>query len=41
MKKGIHPEFQDTVFKCACGAEIHTRSSKPEFKPFNEIRTFD
>jgi large subunit ribosomal protein L31 len=32
MKKGIHPEFQDTVFKCACGAEIHTRSSKPEFK---------
>ena len=32
MKKGIHPEFQDTVFKCACGAEIHTRSTKPEFK---------
>ena len=32
MKKGIHPEFQDAVFKCACGAEIHTRSSQPEFK---------
>ena len=32
MKKGIHPEFQDTVFRCACGAEIATRSSKPEYK---------
>ena len=32
MKKGIHPEFQDSVFKCACGAEIVTRSSKPEYK---------
>jgi large subunit ribosomal protein L31 len=32
MKKGIHPEFQDTVFRCACGAEIVTRSSKPEYK---------
>lgn len=32
MKKEIHPQFQDAVFKCACGAEIHTRSTKPEFK---------
>jgi len=32
MKKGIHPEYQDTVFKCACGAVIETRSSKPEYK---------
>lgn len=32
MKSGIHPEFQDTVFKCACGAEIHTRSLKEEFR---------
>gem|GEM_PF-180403 len=32
MKKQIHPEFQDSVFKCACGAEIHTRSTQPEFK---------
>jgi large subunit ribosomal protein L31 len=32
MKKGIHPQFEDSVFKCACGAEIHTRSVKPEFK---------
>ena len=32
MKKGIHPKFQDTVFKCACGAEVHTRSANPEYK---------
>jgi len=32
MKKGIHPDFQETVFKCACGAEVHTRSIRPEFK---------
>ncbi len=32
MKKGIHPEFQDTVFKCACGAETHSRSTQPEYK---------
>jgi large subunit ribosomal protein L31 len=32
MKKGIHPEYQEAVFACACGAEIHTRSTKPEFR---------
>lgn len=32
MKKGIHPKFQESVFKCACGAEINTRSTQPEFK---------
>jgi large subunit ribosomal protein L31 len=32
MKKGLHPEFQDTVFKCACGAEVHTRSTKQEYR---------
>jgi large subunit ribosomal protein L31 len=32
MKKDIHPQFQDTVFRCACGAEIRTRSLKPEYK---------
>jgi large subunit ribosomal protein L31 len=32
MKKEIHPEFQDSVFRCACGAEIVTRSTKPEYK---------
>ena len=30
MKKGIHPDYNDAVFKCACGNEIHTRSSVPE-----------
>lgn len=30
MKKGIHPEFQDTVFRCACGNEIHSRSAAAE-----------
>jgi large subunit ribosomal protein L31 len=32
MKKNIHPQFQDSVFRCACGAEVHTRSLKPEYK---------
>jgi large subunit ribosomal protein L31 len=32
MKKGIHPEFQESVFRCACGAEVNTRSSQPEYK---------
>lgn len=32
MKKDIHPAFQETVFKCACGAEIHTLSTQPEYK---------
>jgi len=32
MKKGIHPEFQDSVFVCACGNTIRTRSLKSEYK---------
>jgi large subunit ribosomal protein L31 len=32
MKKDIHPGYQDTVFRCACGTEIKTRSVKPEYK---------
>jgi len=27
MKKDIHPEYKDTTFKCACGAEIVTKST--------------
>ena len=27
MKQGIHPEYKDITFKCACGAEIQTRST--------------
>ncbi len=30
MKKGIHPEYYDTVIKCSCGNIIHTRSTKKE-----------
>jgi large subunit ribosomal protein L31 len=32
MKDGIHPAYGDTVFRCACGAEVHTKSTKPEYK---------
>jgi large subunit ribosomal protein L31 len=32
MKKDIHPKYEETVFKCACGAEIKTRSIKSEYK---------
>lgn len=32
MKKDVHPEYQDTVFRCACGAEVKTRSTKPEYR---------
>lgn len=28
MKAGIHPEYKDVVIKCACGEEVHTRSTK-------------
>jgi len=30
MKKGIHPQFVDSVIKCACGHEINTRSIRKE-----------
>jgi len=32
MKKGIHPDYKESVFKCACGAEVHTVSIKPEYR---------
>ena len=28
MKDSIHPEYVDTIIKCACGNEISTRSTK-------------
>lgn len=28
MKEGIHPKYQRTTIKCACGAEIETSSTK-------------
>lgn len=27
MKKGIHPDYKEVVFKCACGADINTKST--------------
>lgn len=32
MKKDIHPKYQDSVIVCACGATIHTRSTKPNIR---------
>ena len=28
MREGIHPEYNPTVIKCACGATIETGSTK-------------
>jgi len=28
VKKGIHPEYKETTFVCACGNTVHTRSTK-------------
>jgi len=28
MKEGIHPDYKETVIKCACGATIETGSTK-------------
>ncbi len=27
MKKDIHPEYKETTFTCACGAQYRTRST--------------
>ena len=29
MKPGIHPDYQPTTIRCACGATYETRSTKP------------
>ena len=29
MKEGIHPNYQETEIKCACGAVYKTCSTKP------------
>ena len=28
MKQGIHPQYEKTTVRCACGAEFETRSTK-------------
>lgn len=30
MKDGIHPEYQETTIKCACGNEITVGSTKKD-----------
>ncbi len=32
MKAGIHPEYVESVIKCACGAEYTTRSTKTDIQ---------
>ena len=32
MKEGIHPYYQPTTIKCACGEVIETRSTKQDIK---------
>jgi large subunit ribosomal protein L31 len=32
MKKGIHPEYQETQVHCACGNEFATRSTLPSIQ---------
>lgn len=32
MKKGLHPEFQETTVVCACGNTFKTASTKAELK---------
>ena len=32
MKDGIHPNYEATTIKCACGNVIETRSTKKDIK---------
>ena len=32
MKQGIHPNYVDCKFTCACGNVIETRSTRPEIR---------
>jgi large subunit ribosomal protein L31 len=32
MKKGVHPDYQETVVVCACGNTFKTRSTKKEIR---------
>ena len=32
MKEAIHPKYQKTTIKCACGNEIETRSTKDNIR---------
>lgn len=30
MREGIHPKYEETTVRCACGNEFVTSSTKPE-----------
>jgi len=32
MKKDIHPDYKEVTFRCACGAEMKTKSTVDEDK---------
>ena len=32
MKEGIHPKYEDVTIRCACGAEVKTRSTAGDMK---------
>lgn len=32
MKSGIHPQYKETVVRCACGEEIQTKSTKENLR---------
>ena len=32
MKEGIHPNYETTKARCACGQEFETRSTKKEIR---------
>ena len=32
MKEGIHPAYEETTIKCACGNEIKTRSTTKDLR---------
>ena len=32
MKQGIHPKYETTTIRCACGAEFETRSTKKDLR---------
>ena len=32
MKEKIHPKYGESTITCACGAVVHTRSTKPKLE---------
>ena len=32
MKEGIHPKYEQTTIRCACGTVIETRSTKKDIR---------